>query len=304
MKCLVLGASGFIGKNLVDKLIFHGHDVRTYSRNDSSKASMAEGVSGDFTKSENLRDALHDIDVVYHLISTSLPNLPFNMSIEDINDNLIPTITLLNLMVEAGNKKIIFASSGGTVYGNSMEPVLNESQPTNPICSYGITKLTIEKFITLFTLNSSISAVILRISNPYGENHRIDSNQGLINKLCHNVSNGLQIEIWGDGNVIRDYLHVDDVTNAMVESLKETGKNLTVNISSGSGLSVNEITRKILALADSNVDILYKPGRKFDVKHCVLSNNLAEDQLGWKPLIDIDTGIERTFKWHLQSLRK
>jgi UDP-glucose 4-epimerase len=302
MKCLVLGATGFLGTNLIEKLAEHGHEIQTYSNNQNySSHFVKEYFAGNFIKGDNLANALDGIDVVYHLISTSLPSLPFNRSSEDVSDNLISTIRLLNLMAEAGNQKIIFASSGGTIYGDSTEPLLDESHPTNPICSYGISKLSIEKYIQLFTLNSSVSAVNLRVSNAYGKHHRIGRGQGLINTLCHNVSKGQPIEIWGDGKIVRDYLHVDDVSNALLASLKDTGRNLTVNISSGSGLSVNQIAEKILTITDSKAEVIYHPSRKFDVQQCVLSNHLAKDVLGWEPTVGIDEGILRTYQWYQQE---
>jgi UDP-glucose 4-epimerase len=298
MKCLVLGGTGFIGKTLIEKLVKQGHFVRAYSLSQyHTNTKEIEHVQGDFATGENLELALRDIDVVYHLISSTLPSLPHSKSIEDIDINLIGTIRLLNLMVTANTKKIIFASSGGTVYGIPKYLPLDENHPTNPICSYGITKLAIEKYLQLFSINSPINAVALRISNPYGPHHNIKNKQGLINTLCHNIIHGRSISIWGDGSIVRDYIHIDDVGNALLSALGQTSKFTMVNISSGIGLSVNAVIEKVLSKTGGSPTIQYLEPRSFDIQECVLSNSLAKQQLDWFPLISIDEGIAQTIQW-------
>lgn len=298
MRCLVLGGTGFIGKTLIEKLEQQGHFVRTYSLSKSfSGPKTVEHIQGDFSIGENLTIALKDIDVVYHLLSSTLPSLPDSKSAEDIEVNLLGTIRLLNLMNEAKNKKIIFASSGGTVYGVPDYLPLDELHPTDPICSYGITKLSIEKYLRLFTLNSQIHAVVLRISNPYGPHHNIKNRQGLINTICHNIINNQALTIWGDGSVIRDYIYTDDLGDALVSALNETGKFLVANISSGVGLSVNTIIQKVLSISGTNQNIQYHAARPFDIQECFLSNDRAKKILKWSPKIAIDEGIKRTFEW-------
>lgn len=298
MRCLVLGGTGFIGKILIEKLERHGHFVRTYSLSrEFSGSRTVEHIQGDFSIGENLAIALEDIDVVYHLICSSLPSLPHSKSSEDIEINLLGTIKLLNLMCKAKNKKIIFASSGGTIYGVPKYLPLDELHSTDPICSYGITKLTIEKYLRIFSLNSEIASVALRISNPYGPHHNIKNKQGLINTLCYNIKNNQPLTIWGDGSVVRDYIFIDDLGDALLCALNETGKFLVANISSGIGLSVNAIIQKVLSISDSNPDIQYHAARTFDIQECFLSNNRAKKILKWSPKIEIDEGIKKTFDW-------
>jgi len=298
MRCLVLGGTGFIGKNLIEKLKEQDHFVRTYSSSKSfSETRGIEYVYGDFSTGDNLASALAEIDVVYHLISSALPSLPMSQAASDIETNLIGTIRLLNLMVASGNKKIIFASSGGTVYGLPNYLPLDELHPTNPICSYGITKLSIEKYLQLFSRNSSIAAVVLRISNPYGRHHNIKNNQGLINTLCYNVIHGKAITIWGNGSIVRDYIHIDDVCDALICALGDTEKFFMANISSGLGLSVNTIIKKVLFKTGIQPNIQYLKPRLFDIQESVLSNSLAKQCLDWDPIINIDEGITQTIEW-------
>lgn len=298
MRCLVLGGTGFIGKTLVKKLEKHGHFVRTYSRSKCFAGSKSvQHIQGDFSIGENLEAALKDIDVVYHLICSTLPSLPHSESSNDIEVNILGTIRLLNLMCASKIKKIIFASSGGTVYGVPEYLPLDELHSTDPICSYGISKLTIEKYLRIFTLNSEIDAVALRISNPYGPYHNIKNSQGLINTICYNIRNNLPITIWGDGSVVRDYIYIDDLGDAMVSALNETGKFLVANIGSGIGFSVNTIIQKVLYISACNPNIQYHAARSFDIQECFLSNSYAQKILKWSPKIEINTGIKKTIDW-------
>ena len=152
----------------------------------------------------------NEIDVIIHLISTTVPSTSNENIIYDIHSNLVNTIKLLNMMRQYQIKNIVFPSSGGTIYGISKK-MHKETDPAKPICSYGVIKMTIEKYLYLYKYLYGINYLILRLSNPYGKYHK-SSLQGLINVVLENILKGETIEIWGDGSVVRDYIHIEDIS--------------------------------------------------------------------------------------------
>jgi UDP-glucose 4-epimerase len=189
-------------------------------------------------------------------------------------------------------KKIIFLSSGGTVYGKANFLPITESHLTNPCCSYGIHKLTIEKYLALFFQLYGLDYTILRASNPYGPHQNIGRNQGLIATTINRIQNGLPLEVWGDGSVIRDYLHVQDLVSAGIRVLNYEGPHKIFNISSGKGRSINEVIQIISKQMGKKAKIIHLAERGFDVESNILSNELAKNELGWMPLMSIEEYID------------
>lgn len=298
MNALLLGGCGFIGKNLSLELIRQGHKVTIFDNTfqddlNSVALNQIKYIRGDFTDFINFDSALNHIDVVYHLISTTLP-ANSNLNPEyDIQENVVATIKFLEMARIKRLKKIIFFSSGGTVYGEPKFLPITEMHSTNPLCSYGIQKLTIEKYLSLYYRLYGIEYVVLRVSNPYGPYQKLESSQGLINSIIYKIQNQLPIEVWGDGTVIRDYIHVQDVVSAGIMALDYSGLNNIFNISSGEGLSVNEVIRNISKYIGKKAKIIYLDEREFDVKTNILSNELARKELGWDPTISLEEYIEK-----------
>ena len=150
MKTLIVGGNGFIGANLQERFVSEGHEVRVYDRNDSrflEKLPEVEYLSGEFGDKESIRSAVEGMEIVYHLVSTTLPGSSNDDPAYDVRSNVVGTIQLLESCVEAGTKRVVFISSGGTVYGIPRSVPIFEEHPTEPTCSYGITKLAIEKYL-------------------------------------------------------------------------------------------------------------------------------------------------------------
>ncbi|HEE0090757.1 TPA: NAD-dependent epimerase/dehydratase family protein, partial [Citrobacter braakii] len=241
MKLVVFGGGGFIGSAICDRLLRDGHQLRIFERprvppyRTFEATENVEWTTGDFSSTHDLRDAIKDMEGVVHLVSTTLPKSSNDDPVYDVQTNVVPTITMLNLMVELDVSRIVFISSGGTVYGNPQYVPIDEKHPTDPVVSYGITKLAIEKYLHMFSKLYGIKTVTLRVANPYGERQRVETAQGAIGVFLHRALNGLPIEIWGDGNVQRDYIHVSDVADAFAKAVTYTGKEECFNISSGTG---------------------------------------------------------------------
>ena len=301
MNCLVLGGNGFIGSYLVDLLLQKGHQVRVYDRADDrfrDRLAQVEYIYGELGNQGLLRAALTDIDVVFHLISTTVPGTSGADPAFDVQSNVVNTIRLLEECVAAGIKRLVFTSSGGTVYGIPRTIPVSESHPLNPICSYGITKLTIEKYLSLFRHLHGLEYVILRPSNVYGPRQNPFGQQGVIGVFLGKIVHQEPIVIWGDGSVVRDFLYVGDLVAALYRaatcnSLEER----IYNIGSGDGQSINEILQALSTVTDQELDIRYTKARQFDVPVNVLDISLAKERLGWAPTTDLIESLSQTWKW-------
>ena len=183
------------------------------------------------------------------------------------------------------------------MYGTPQYLPIDERHPTEPLVSYGITKLTIEKYLRIYQLVHGIRPVILRVANPYGERQRIETAQGAIGVFAHRALRNEAIEIWGNGSVTRDYIHVDDVATAFASALNYNGIHTCMNISSGHGTSLNDLIAQLTRLLGRKVEVTYRPRREFDVPANVLANALACSELNWAPKIEMTEGLSRTIDW-------
>ena len=300
MKIAIFGGGGFIGSTIADRLLLDGHSLRIFERPrvDPYRAFTAsedvEWMTGDLMSTHDVGEAVDGVDAVMHLVSTTLPKSSNDDPIYDVQSNLVATLQLLNLMVARGVKKIVFISSGGTVYGNPCYLPIDEKHPTDPLVSYGITKLAIEKYLQIYQAMHGIKANILRVSNPFGDRQRIETAQGAVAAFLSRALRGLPIEIWGDGSVARDYLYVGDVAEAFALAVAYDGAHSVFNISSGIGTSLNEVISLIERITGSHIEKVFKPGRAFDVPLSVLDNRLAKRELGWTPRVNLEEGILRT----------
>jgi len=302
--CLVLGGLGFIGSHLVDSLLAQGFRVRVLDRprikaKDDSRFSSpyCELLEGDFTNETDIVEAIQGCDYCFHLVSTTLPKSSNANPVFDVESNVVGTIHLLQHAVANGLKKVIFVSSGGTVYGTPLTAPIHESHPTNPVCSYGITKLMIEKYLSLFYSLHGLDYTVLRLANPYGEGQRTHSTQGAVAVFLGKALRGETVEIWGDGAVIRDYIHISDVVEALLLSIPPTKQQHVFNIGSGRGHSLKEALSTIEMVTKRDVARHYQEARAFDVPANILDISAAREILGWQPKVEFDEGVERFSKW-------
>lgn len=306
MRCLVLGASGFIGTHLVTSLTGLGHQVVAYGRhfrckNLKTEDTNVEYVTGDFCNENRWNELLSGIQVCYHLISTTVPKSSNDDPIADVTGNIIGTLKFL----EAARKKnvrIVFASSGGTVYGRINTDSIDEEHPTNPLCSYGITKLAIEKYLLLYRELHGIRSVVLRIANPYGEGQQPDSIQGAVAVFMGRVLRGHTIDIWGDGSVIRDYIYIQDVVRAIMAASEYGGRLNVFNVGSGVGVSLLELLGMIEQVTAKKADIIFHSSRSFDVPRNVLNIAKAQKELIWTPQVPMIDGLKKTAIWMQEKL--
>jgi len=302
-RCLVLGGAGFLGARVARALRAAGHAVRVFDRphldrlHEVIRATRAELATGDFLNTGDLERALVDVEAVFHFVATTLPAASNANPLYDAETNLVGTLRLLELCRRARVQRVLFPSSGGTVYGVPRALPIAEDHPTEPTCAYGIHKLAIEKYLRLAHLRDGLEYVVLRLSNPFGEGQRTDTGQGAVTVFLHRALRGEPIEIWGDGSVVRDYVYVGDVAEAFVAALAHRGEPRLFNIGSGRGTSLVELVREVETVLGRAVAVRHLPGRAFDVPSNVLDCTRARAVLGWRARTPLREGIRRTLEW-------
>ena len=307
--CVIYGGGGFIGSHLCDELLKNGFNVTVFDKLNFNHSNIAHNISsikiieGDFNNVVDLRNSLKEIDIVFHLVSSTLPATSNQNPVYDVETNLISTLKLLNLSKESGVKKVVFISSGGTVYGYPEKIPIPENHPRKPICSYGIVKKTIEDYLFMFYKLYGLDYYIFRLSNPYGERQNPLVAQGVIPVFLRKLFLKEKIEIWGNGEIIRDYIYINDVVRLIVKSLDIKIENQIFNISSSIGVSLNELLMIMGKIVNINPDILYKEARTVDVSVNVLDNSLARKTFDWNPETDLNTGIKKTLQYIENTIR-
>jgi len=299
MKVLVLGGNGFIGSHVVDKLLAAKYKVRVFDRSEEIYRSPLPGVDyryGNFNDSFAVAEALHDIEIVIHLICSTVPATSNLDPEEDIKSNILSTIRLLENMRKKNIRRMVYLSSGGTVYGNVDENLVFEDHPLNPICSYGVVKLTVEKYLFMYQQLYGFVPTIIRPSNPYGPRQGRTGLQGLIGTFLNKIVAGDPIEIWGNGEIVRDHFFITDLAQAVLMAI-ERGATGIFNVGSGQGYSINQILLTLKEIQPFKFDVKYQEGREFDVQRVVLDISKAERTLAWQPKVSLREGIKKHMEW-------
>ncbi len=299
-RILVMGGLGFIGSHLTRLLLQEGYRVRIFDKLFGSYNSIAgieekvEIDEGDAERPEDIIRALRDIDIVIDLIHTTVPGASMNNPSYDVQTNVVSHASWLSLIKNTKLRRIIYVSSGGAVYGVPQQNPIGEDHPTEPICSYGITKLAIEKYVALYANMHGIEYRICRPANVYGEGgQRLHIGQGVIGVFLERCLKGQPIEIWGDGTVRRDYLYVTDMVQGVVKLIDHQGGGRIFNVSNGMGYSLNDIIAIIRDELKMPVTVTYMTSRRFDLPVNVLDSSLLRHETGWMPQTDIVAGMQR-----------
>jgi UDP-glucose 4-epimerase len=301
--CVVLGGSGFIGTNLCRRLLVSGHRVRAFGRQRRFPDDLhgVEWYPGDFSDPDSVAAAIETFDIVFHLVHGAMPQAANLAMATDVQRNVIPAITLLDLCSRLGVKRLIFSSSGGTIYGLAQQIPTPESASAEPICAYGISKLAVERYLALYEHFYSLDFRVLRIANPFGPFQIAWQGQGFIAAAVSRALSGQQIEIWGDGSVVRDFVFIDDVVDAFEAAMSDSSTSRIYNIGTGEGRSLREVVSVIERLLDVTLAIKWGPARPLDVPVSVVAIEHAATTLGWKPKTLFETGLAMTIEWARQN---
>jgi UDP-glucose 4-epimerase len=300
LRCLVLGGNGFIGSHLVSRLLEDGHDVRIYDRSANRFRPTPRDVhwmQGELGNYGLIRKAVEDREVVFHLVSTTLPKTSNDDPVYDVRSNLVDTLQLLEACVEAGVRKVVFASSGGTIYGMPRTSPIAEDHPTDPITSYGIVKLAVEKYLGLFHHLHGLDYATLRVSNPYGPYQNPEGQQGAVAVFLRRIHAGQPITIWGNGDVVRDYLYASDLADALVSAAESETVFKALNVGSGRGTSLNALVALAADVTGERPEVEYVRGRALDVPANVLDVSRAREVLHWTAGTDLAEGMALTNEW-------
>jgi len=298
MKVLVIGGNGFIGSRLVRSLRDRGDQVLVLDRYPARGDVDWTGVeyhTGDFHDDRLLQELLPGTDTVYHLASCTVPSTADSDPVGDIQGNLLGTHALLTAMRESGVRRLCYFSSGGTVYGNPDMVPVPEGHPLRPISSYGIVKVAIEQYLGMFERQGWLDPVIIRPSNPYGPGQALGGIQGAVGVFLGKVLAGEPVQIWGNGEIVRDYVYIDDMIELAILAA-DSSHNAAFNAGSGTGSSLNTLCDAIRRVTGREVTVDYLAGRPFDVRAVVLDVTHARQQLGWLPRTDLEAGVRLTLQ--------
>jgi len=300
---LIIGGCGFIGRHVAILLAQQGHKVVLADRMPPPAAFPAhvrEQISWrELTLADAPWDELIDgVTVVHHYAWTSIPASANADPIADLNGNVTPTLALLDAMQRLGSRnapRLVFTSSGGTVYGRLLQVPVPENHPLSPLNIYGASKAAAEIYVSAYRNLHGLDCRIARLSNPYGAGQNLARGQGAATTFLYRALNDEPIVIWGDGEVIRDYIHVADAATGLVAlaSMPEVSAHI-FNIGSGQGVSLNGIIAELETELGRQLTVRREPARPYDVPVSVLDISLVKELLGWSPQLTFAAGIKRT----------
>lgn len=307
MKALILGGCGFIGRHIVQALNEHGVPMVVCDRHAIPMRSTPSCVfvPGELSDTERLDTLMdqHAITHVVHLVSTTLPKSSNEDKVYDVDSNVIQTLRLLDLCVKHKVQRVLFMSSGGTVYGAPDTVPVKESHPNFPLCSYGISKLAIEKYLHLYHHLHGLNYVVLRAANPYGPGQNPFSGQGIVANFVHKMYTGQRLEVWGDGETVRDYFYVRDLADLTRRALCATDVGV-FNAGSGVGVSIKGLIDVLQRTMNMAAEVSYQPARGLDVPAIVLDCSAAWDVFGWRAQTRLESGIRDHEAWYVAEYQR
>jgi UDP-glucose 4-epimerase len=301
MRILVLGGSGFLGSHFVDKFLAEKHDVSVYDLYPERFRRSPAGIkfyTGDFGNVGALDELISTgFDAVIHCVSTTTPKSSNESPEFDIQSNVIGTLYLLDICVKHKVGKLVFMSSGGTVYGDIGNlGLVNESHAVRPMCSYGVSKLTIEHYLDVYRHLRGLDYVALRLSNPFGERQSPLRALGALTVFLHRTLRRQEIEVWGDGGVTRDFIYVGDVADAVYLATVNPISGV-YNVGTGIGLSLRDILAEIATVAGREPAVTWLPSRSFDVPRIVLDTTKLRSATDWHCRTSLRDGVALTAEW-------
>ncbi len=298
---LILGGCGFIGMAVARQLVGMGADVVLADRVAPAGQLPARMRFVPFELATADWNALiGEMDVVHHYAWSTIPATANADPAADLAENVGATVKLLEALRRLGPAapRLVFASSGGTVYGKLQHVPVQEDHPLQPITAYGVGKASAELYISQYRANYGLDCRIARLSNPFGAGQNVAKGQGAVTVFLQRAIDASLIEIWGNGEVVRDYIHISDTAAGLVAVARATldDKPFVFNIGSGHGVSLNGVVHELERQLDRPVAVKRSDGRVFDIPVSILDVGLASKVLGWRPRLSFAEGLSQTLQ--------
>lgn len=299
---LLLGHSGFVGRSIATHLGEVFPEIYAVSRSRCDWEGLADIQSFECSLDDHaiLKEILPRCRVVFHLASETNPGASALKPSLETASNLLPSLRFLECLQEYPHILLVFVSSGGAIYGNSAHFPVSEKVPLSPLSYYGAGKAAFEKFLLAFRHQTNGKVIILRPSNLYGPGQTYKPGFGIIPTLFHHILKGKTLEIWGDGETVRDYLYIGDFINLCNRILKSDipGDETPVyNVGSGTGTTLNTLCSHVEEISGKTIKRRYQPARPVDVKSIVLDCSRIKEQYQWEGGVDLRTGLSKTWEW-------
>jgi UDP-glucose 4-epimerase len=298
MRILVTGGAGFIGSHVVEEYVGRGHEVAILDDFSTGKrAHVPRGVTvfeGDVRSAASVSTAFDAFvpEVVSHHAGHVSVGESVRQPEDDCEVNVLGSVRVFQAAARAGVRRVIFASSGGAVYGNASSIPTPEHAPLQPESPYAIAKVTAEEYLRFFEPSYTEGAVVLRYSNVYGPRQSVASESGVVAIFCDHVLRGEPLPICGDGTQTRDFVYVRDIAHA--NALALAGPAGTYNIGTGRGVSISDLVRQLQVVAGFELPSRQAPERVAEVRHSVLDPAHARRQLGFGTEYSLEAGLRMT----------
>ncbi len=297
---VVFGGNGFVGRHLLHHLARAGEDVvALVTKPPGQPVAGVEYVAGTFHTPDAFTPWLNQARLIIHAASRSTPGQSAGQPLNELRDNLTPTLALLDALQRAPECALLYLSSGGTLYGDTTQHPANEIDTIRPKSYYGAGKAAAEHFIHAYAMQFNRAATIVRPSNLYGPGQTLRSGFGVIPTAFDRIQRRAPLTVWGDGSAVRDYLYIDDfiyLCLAISRQLMPVGSRV-FNAASGHGVSLNELLAHIEGITGQTLATEYDHQRSVDVARVVLSPNAAAAHYGWQPQTALTTGLRATWDW-------
>lgn len=295
MHLVVIGGAGFVGRHFVAAALQHGHRVTVVGRRETEPEDLVchvyrsgglEGLAADL-------DLLARADLICHFATATTPAASNREPLADLDGNLRQTVQLLESMRRSGNRRILYLSSGGAVYGAPQHLPIDERHPLNPISSYGVVKVAIENYLRMYEANQDFRATIIRPSNPYGPGQDLSGQIGAVTTFLRAAFKEEPITIWGDGTVVRDYIFISDLVSLLLLAVESQFSGV-FNCGSGVGTSLIDLIDAVERASGRQLSTQFEPARAFDPSQVILDVSSASRTFGWRPAMTLAQGIDLT----------
>lgn len=293
---LLLGGSGFIGQALCRRLATLPHDVIVVSHTEPRfKAQNVRWVEGSLDDAQLLHELLPNCEVAFHLASRTTPGASAQAPVREATDNLLPTLRLIETLHQYPHARLVYVSSGGATYGPSLQIPVSEQHCPHPQSYYGAGKVAVEAFLDALRAQGHRIA-ILRPSNVYGPGQPLRPGFGLVRTVLDHIRHNTAITVWGDGSIVRDYLYIDDLVDALMLTMDPMSDGL-FNVGYGSGHSINELISLAHEVTGIAPTVNYTCDRKVDVPIIVLDITAIRNHYGWRPKTPLREGMAEMWRW-------